>query len=232
MFLRFKRILMNEVDAGSGNGAAPAPTASVEPSQAQGDAITLSKTDLAALVATAAEKAVASAKDSLFAEARRTFTGKQTKTKTDDAPTQTNAPTQIDPFKMRRLDFAMTKTGIAADLTPTQYERAHRDYAAEAPDDAESWIKDYFHGHGKFAPPVTQATAATVTQPVTSTTSQPAKPPVSDRGTPPVSAVPLEEQDIYAMSPGDRDALRRQKGDKWFTDRILDQSKRHTVKLR
>jgi hypothetical protein len=224
---------MTEVDAGSGNGAAVSSTPPVDSQpQAQG-APAISK-EIADVIASTVSKAVADVKDSIFAEARRTFTGKkETKSKTDDVATQANPPAQFDPFKMRKLDFALTKTGIAADLSQTQYERAHRDFASESPDDAESWIKDYFHGHAKFAAPAPQAATAPVTQPVTQTNSQQrTSPPVSDRGSPPVSSTPLEEQDIIAMSPSDREALRRQKGDKWFTDKLLDQSKRHTFKLR
>ena len=228
---QFKRMFMTEVDAGSGNGAVVPPTttapANPQPQAQEAAAAPLTLEALTKVLEDRDQKL----HDKLFAAVRRDggLPKKETKTKTDDAlaPTQP----QLDPFKMRKLDFALTKHGIAAELTQTQYERAHRDFAAEEPGDAESWAKDYFHGHAKFAAPVATAQAAT-------TVSQPATPqprtavPVSDRGSPPVSAVPLEEQKILAMSPSDREALRRQKGDKWYTDKLLEESRTQKFSLR
>ena len=225
---QIKRILMTEVDAGSGNGAVvPSTTtapASPQPQAQEAAAAPLTLEALAKVLEDRDQKL----HDKLFAAVRRDggLPKKETKPKSDDAPTTP----QIDPFKMRKLDFALTKHGIAAELTQTQYERAHRDFAAEAPDDAESWAKDYFHGHAKFAAPVTPAQTAIVSQPAT---PQPRTAvPVSDRGSPPVSAIPLEEQKILAMSPSDREALRRQKGDKWYTDKLLEESRTQKFQLR
>lgn len=228
-----KRHLMTEVDAGSGNGAVvpPTTTAPADPQpQAQGVAAAPLTLETLAKVLEERDQKL---HDRLFAAVRRDggFSKKETKSKSDDAPTPQANP-QIDPFKMRKLDFALTKHGIAAELTQSQYERAHRDFAAESPDDAEAWAKDYFHGHAKFAAPVTQA------QPVTQPVTQPATPqprtavPVSDRGSPPVPTTPLEEQKILSMSPSDREALRRQKGDKWYTDKLLEESKTAKFQLR
>lgn len=230
---QFKRIFMTEVDAGSGNGAVvpPTTTAPADPQpQAQGAAAAPLTLEALAKVLEERDQKL---HDRLFAAVRRDggLPKKETKTKTDDAPAPQANP-QIDPFKMRKLDFALTKHGIAAELTQSQYERAHRDFAAESPDDAESWAKDYFHGHAKFAASVTQ----TQTAPPPVTQSAPAQPrtavPVSDRGSPPVSATPLEEQKILSMSPSDREALRRQKGDKWYTDKLLEESRTQKFQLR
>jgi hypothetical protein len=55
--------------------------------------------------------------------------------------------------------------------------------------------------------------------------------PVSDRGSPPVPRVPLEEQDLMAMSPSDREALLAQKGNKWWHDTLTRQVRDRRFKL-
>ena len=239
MFQRLSRILMNAADQGgaSGNPAAAAPAPAPEnTSQAQGDTLTLSKAELETLVSGAVAKAVGDVKGSIFAEARRVFTeGKPSKGKTSDdtaAPTAQNPATpQLDPLKMRSLDFALNKAGIAAELSQSQYERAHRDYASEAPADVEGWVKDYFHGHAKFAAPVQPASTA---QPATPAAA--AKPiaeqPVSTRGAPPAAKVSMEELHLPTASKADIDAFIKQKGAKVYVETLRRQLKGTPVATR
>lgn len=231
----FKRILMNAADTGgaSGNPAAAAivPAPETVP-QAQGDTVTISKADLEALVSGAVNKAVGEVKGSIYAEARRTFTEGKGKSKpADDAPPKESAPNpapQLDPLKMRGLDFAMTKLGLAPELSQTQYERAHRDFASESPADAEAWLRDYFHGHAKFAPP-----------PVTKTDQQqaapPAKPasehPLSNRGAPAPAQTPIEEIDLWNATDSDRNAFIRTKGVQAYFELLQKQGKGKLVKF-
>jgi hypothetical protein len=56
--------------------------------------------------------------------------------------------------------------------------------------------------------------------------------PVSDRGAPPPAQVPLEEADIVSMSDSDRTALVKQKGLRWYHDKLASQLKGRSVRLR
>lgn len=221
MFQR-NRILMSEADtAGGGNGAAPVVTPETPAPPAAPTPVVPAPIDANAIAT--------QVRDSLFAELRRAgVLGKQPKPKDGDPPpTPVATPPQFDPFAMRKLDFALNKIGIAADLNQSQYERAHRDFATESPVDAESWAKDYFHGFRSAAP---QPIAAAAAAPAPKTPQNPQ--PASDRGSPPPSAVPLAEADLWTMSDSDRAALIREKGIKWYTDRLKAQGKGRTVSLR
>lgn len=226
-----KRILMNAADQGgaSGNPAIAAPaSAPVEVPQAQGDTVTISKVDLEALVSGAVTKAVGEVKGSIYAEARRTFTEGKKPAKSDEVPDKTGiAQPQIDPFKMRGLDFALNKLGLSPDLNQTQYERAHRDFASDSPADAEAWARDYFHGHAKLATPAPAqpATPAATPKPI-------AEQPVSSRGTPPSGKVSMEELDLPSASDADRQSFIKQKGMKVYVDTLRRQLKGRTATTR
>lgn len=222
------RILMNAADSSPGNGA-PAPDLTATPAdapQAQGAPNAVSLEDFNSLKSTLSE--LAKSVNSLHAADRRSREGKPAAPK----DSKDGNPPQLDALKLRALDRSLAKAGIAAELSATQYERAERAFAAEAPEDVEGWVADYFKGFG--AKP---AAPAPVTQPVVA--AQPAaqpKPqnerPVSDRGAPPPSQVPLEEADIVTMSDSDRNALIKQKGPKWFRDQLTKQLKGRPVVLR
>jgi hypothetical protein len=173
-------------------------------------------------------------RDSIFAEARRTFTEKRTKTKDDAAPAtaqNSSTPSAIDGATERRmmrdLDRHLTKLGLADKISPTQYARAERDLLAEYANvnDVGSWVKDYFEGYGA-AP--TAAAPSSTTQPQQTAPRQSApqnERPVTDRGAPPASNSPLAEQDLYSMSDSDRLALIREKGPVWFREKLNRDSK-------
>lgn len=229
---QFKRILMNAVDTAgaSGNGAAPTVTTPVDVPQAQGDTVTLSKTELEALVSGAVAKAVGEVKGSIYAEARRTFTeGKKPASKTDDQPDKAPvAAPAIDPFKMRTLDFALGKLGISTELNQTQYERAHRDYASDSPADAEAWARDYFHGHARLAAHAQPAQPATPAAPAKPATEI----PLSGRGgSPPAATANMEELHLPSASDADRQAFIAKKGMKVYVQTLQRQLKGTTVQL-
>lgn len=236
MLHNLSRILMAEADASGGNGAVSnAPAPAVDVPQAQGDAVTMARADLDALVASAVEQGIAKAKDSIFAEARRTFTQSKNKPapSANDAPAPQSAATpQVDPLKMRKLDRALNKAGLATRLTDSQYQRAEKAFASEDPDDAEAWVADYFNGFGA-APTPTPAPTAAPAAPAPSPSAQPLNPhPVSDRGSPPPSRVPLHEADLWTMSESDRAALIREKGIAWYTAKLKEQGKGRSIRLR
>lgn len=230
MFQNLKRILMNEADAGGGNGAAvPAtPAEPVSVPQAQGDTVTISKADLAALVAAEATKAVTAVKDSIYAEARRTFTGsKEKKPKTDDPAPTTAAPMSATEERsyLRGLDRYIATKGLKP--TASQYERAERALLGERPENVEAWASDYFDGYGG---------AQTSTQPVQAQTAPAPKPvsehPISNRGAPPPAQTPIEEMDLWTATDSDRAAFARTKGVKAYVDTLKKQGKGRPVRIR
>lgn len=169
-------------------------------------------------------------RDGIFADLRKAGVfGKQPKPTTKpvdgDVVTAPSTP-QLDPLKLRALDRSLTKAGLAAELSQSQYERAERAFAAEAPDDVDCWVQDYFHGW-KARP--TPTPNQTVQQPV------PAKPtnarPDSDRGAP-AQQVPLVEADLVTMSESDRSALIREKGLPWFKGQLAKQLKGRAISTR
>jgi hypothetical protein len=236
-----KRILMNAADQGGGAAAppaggnappaapAPAPApASVQP-QANGAIVSLDPASIAAIVTTV--------KNSVFAEARRAgmLPGEKPKATATEggAPAATPGP---DLSKLRSLDRVLGRTGLATSISEMQYARLERDYIAETPDNVEDWVKAYFPG-SSGSPATPQAPASPAAQPAASPAAQ-SQPqpqnaqPVSDRGSPPVPRAPLEEQSLLTMSPSDRDAVRRLKGDGWFSDTLHRQLRDGNVRFR
>lgn len=189
----------------------------------------MSKVELDAAIAAAAAKAVADAKDSIFAEARRTFTAtnKSKPGKSDDGTS--GAPAALTSTEertyLRGLDRTIAQLGIKPNTA--QYARAERDLLNDRPDNVDGWAKDYFEGWG--AGTQTQPTAPVVVP----TQAQPPKPtnerPASDRGSPPPSQVPLVEQDLVSMSESDRRALIKEKGNGWYVKQLQQQLKGRRV---
>ena len=219
-----KRILMNAVDASPGNsaGAAPADVPAADVPQAQGAPV-ITK-EVADAIASAVTSAVGGIKDSIFAEARRTFTAtKQTKTKDDGAPTPVSAGAAPDPLKLRSLDRELSKVGLASRLTDAQYQRAEKAFAAEDPADTGAWVADYFNGF------TAASSTATPAAPVAATQAAPAQPtnaqPASSRGAPPAPQVPLDEMNVWTMSVADRDAFIAKHGTKKYLEKARQQGK-------
>lgn len=226
----FKRILMAEADASGGNGA-PAPVAAPSdvPAPASGAALSITQDAFDAAIAAAVDKGFAKARDSFHAEARRVAAAPKAKTNAADPPP--TASPQPDPIKLRKLDRAINSAGVK--LTDFAYELAEQAWMSSGDDsDPVAWVKGFSDRLGISASPA--ATPAPTPSPTNVTPATPARnaAPVSDRGSPPVSAVPLEDQNVLSMSPTDREALRKLKGDKWFTDRVNEQLKGHRVQLR
>jgi hypothetical protein len=218
MFLRIKRHLMAEADQGgsSGNPAAPAPAPAPENvPQAQGaPAITKEISDY---IQSEMAKREAVMRDTVFAEARRTFTEKRNKPKDESPSPATTAPQQIDPHEERRVlrdfDRTVTRLGLHDKVSSAQWTRAEKALLAERPDDVTSWVKDYFEGFGSAAPqaPAPQAPTQPVTQPAPAAAAH-CRIPVSDRGSPPVICRPSRSRRSSRCRPADRDALRKSEG--------------------
>lgn len=221
-----QRILMNAADASPGGGPAtssnstpaPAPNPSPTP-QAQGDGQPLTldgvKPVLMQLV-----------RDALNADARRSGSGKQPQPKPKN--NGASAPT-FDGARYRELDRAVTRAGMAETLSGTAYRRLERAFADENPEDAESWVADYFAGLGVAkSKPTTTATNTTAT---TAVTAAPTTPPVSDRGAPPAVQAPLEERDLTTLSAADRAALIQSKGLDWYVKTLARQQAGKRIKF-
>lgn len=198
----------------------PPPTDAIEaqPSaepQAQGAAPAF---DLDAFAAKVAEQT----RNSMFAELRKAgVLGKQPKSV--EAPANVGpAPAQPDLSRLRQFDRAIARTGQS--LQDAAVARMESAFLAEAPTDADAWVRDYLGSFGVAAPP---------TQPPTHNATAPARvgPPASDGGAPPPSRIPLEQQDILRMSEGDRAALVKQIGPAEFSRRLLAQASGKTYRI-
>ncbi len=232
----FKRILMNQADASPGNGAVP-PTAAVPTDalpQAQGGSpITMTKEALDAALASAAEMAAKKVSDSFYAERRRASEGKGERPNGKPDTKNENASSGDDPSSLLALRDSFDDATSEMKLTKGQKQLLREAVMSKRPSDVDGFVSDFATRAGwgsQSASPV-----APVSQPAAiaaNATPQRNAAPVSDRGSPPVSAVPLEDQSVLSMSPSDRDALRKQKGEKWFTDKVIADSKTQTFKLR
>lgn len=235
MFLRIKRYLMAEADQGgaSGNPAAPVAPAEANVSQAQGAPV-ISK-EVSDYIQSEIAKGVRAERDSIFAEARRTFTEKR-KTKDEAPPANPSAPAAIDPHEERRVlrdfDRTMSRLGLHEAVEPRQWERAEKALLAERPDDVSSWVADYFKGFGKSpaAAPVAPLAPASQAAPVVP------KPgndhPESNRGGSPPVRSPLVEADVMTMSDSDRAALIKEKGYRWYSQQLTKQLAGKLVQVR
>lgn len=214
------RILMSEVDASSGNGA-------VVPSVVNPPSESAAPVPTAPAGGVDVDAIATKVRDSLFAELRRA--GMFEKQKPAPAPAKSgespSANAQPDPLKLRSLDRALTKSGLATRLSDSQYQRAEKAFAAEDPPDVEGWVRDYFDGFGAPNP-----------SPVTQPAPQPAQPlnarPASDRGSPPPPQVPLYEQKLRDLSEADRNALLKEKGPQWYRTKLAADLKGQPIKLR
>ena len=202
MFINLKRILMAEVDAGGGAIVpVPAPAPQENVSQAQGAPV-ITK-EIADVIASTVAKAVAEQRDSIFAEARRTFTEKKSAKQPlpQSDPATPNLAPVMDASTERRMtrdfDRSLTRLGIAERLNTSQIARAEKMLLEERPDDVGQWVKDYFDGY---------ASAPAAPVPASQSVAAPQRPahdlPVSDRGAPPASKVALADQNIYKLSDG------------------------------
>lgn len=221
------RILLNEVGSSPGSGAAPpanstpAPAPAPAPSPAQPQQLSAEAT-----------KAIADqVRDGVFAELRRSgvLTEKKAQTKAPENGTSPNAPPAMDPSKLRALDRAVARAGHADRISSAAYERLERAFVAEAPEDTEAWVKEYFSA---FTGPAQPAQS----QPTTAPTGTPPAPtnqrPDSDRGGTPPPKVPAEEADLVKMSDADRAAIIKEKGLSWYRTQLAKQLKGRPITFR
>lgn len=218
-----KRILLNAADLSPGNGAPVAPAIVVDP--AEPAAPTPAATPTVDAKAIAAE-----VRDSLFAELRRA--GILEKSKVPAAPkSPDSAGVAADPLKLRALDRALTRTGLADKLSDTQYRRAERDFVAEDPSDADTWAKDYFHGFS--GSPATVQPAVSASQPAIAPPAQtPSGPPQSNRGAPPAAKVSLDETPFHKWPQSDRDAYLKEKGSVAYRTKLNESLKGMPINFR
>jgi len=236
---QLKRILMSAVDSGGSGGGNPAPdpaapaTPPTNVPQAQGAAISMTQEQLTALVANAATKAVNDAKDSIFAEARRTFTAaKPTGKPASSSPAAPQEPVAMSATEERMLLRSFDRGVSQLGFTPTaqQYQRAERDLLADRPEQVDVWLKDYFAGYAAAAAPAQPAAVPNVTP------AQPPAPPVgqpaSNRGTPPAPNTSLELKQFRSWPEADRQAYLRDKGPAAYTKALHDSLKGQPIALR
>jgi hypothetical protein len=230
---QIKRILMSAVDAGGGGNSAPAdPPVEAPPAPApgaSGPSITLTQAELDAKIASVAESAFARARDSFYAEARRVAAPKQSApTKTKDDPSAAITP---DPIRLRSLDRALNKAGLATKLSDSQYQRAEKAFAAEDPPDVEMWIKDYFDGFGSAPAPA--AAPVAVPTPAAQPPAQPTNAhPASNRGAPPAPNTSLVMSDFARWPVTDQLAYLKEKGAIAYREARNNSLKGRAVKLR
>jgi hypothetical protein len=258
MFQHFKRILMQAVDAGGAGGgtgappaqpstpaAAPAPPAApVTPSPAPAPG--------APAAATLAPELARAVENSVNAALRRAgVLGPNGATPQVQPPAATAAGTapQPDLVQLRALDRALTATGRGAALDEAAYRRLERDFSAEQPPDARTWVDAYFRGFGivqtagqpapaAATPPAgapttpPAATPPAAGAPVPAGTQPPTTQPVSNAGGPPAPREQLEGIDLIGASVADREHLLKTKGIKWYTDTMEQQLRNKRVSVR
>lgn len=208
------RILRNQADGSPGGGTPPpasaAPAGQPAP-QASGAAPALDTAQVEALAAALLPKL----KDGVFAEARRAgLLGKKPASGegTAEAPRPTSTTVNFRP-----LDRAIATSG--RQLNEAAYNRIEKAFAEEQPENATSWLADYFGGLGAPAP----AAPATTQQQSAATTGN--TPPVTQRGTPPAPQVPIEERPIMSMSDEDRQHFIDTKGVRAYVEKLNREKK-------
>lgn len=249
--MHLKRIFMNTVGANGaspGSGQAPGtPPAQQQSAPAGGGVPTGSQPQpqsaptpqaqgAATLPADAIDTIVAKVTDGVFATLRRAGVLKQQPqpkptTQPGDAGTaaQAAAPT-VDVMRMRALDRAVTRAGMADRLDGAAYTRLERAFVEEAPDDVDGWVGGYFRGMG-----VQQQAAQQQPQPQPQNGAAPQPNnahPASDRGSPPAPKVAPEDVDLIKMSDADRKALVRDKGLGWYWENLMKQLRGRKVTTR
>jgi len=206
-----QRILMQEADGSPGSGSNPSAPAPTEP-QAQGAAAN-------AGAPTVDVAAIASAvRDAVFADLRRSGVLGKEKPKAKDEP----APQA----NLRALDRAVARHPHAPKLNDAAYSRLERAFADESPSDAGLWLKDYFEGMG-----IAESATPAVTVTATPAPLQRNGPPLNG-GTPPAPKPDLENTPILDLSQADRDHLIKLKGPKWYLDKLAEQNRGKSVRLR
>lgn len=226
MFARLTRILMTAVEASPGSGAPPAAAPS-----SPGSAPTQAPASGAApAIDSATEEAlIKRGRDAAYAELRRSGALKRSAIEAIEGPPKQTAATNghapaADLSTLRRLDRALTRGGrtIGNDRA---YDRLEKAFVAEAPDDADAWLKEYFEGLGVPAV-VSSATAApTTNQPRTAL-------PTSNAGAPHVEAPAVADLDFASMTRQDVERILKEKGLGWYNTKFREYMKGRKVSIR
>jgi hypothetical protein len=262
-FSHIKRILMQAVDANGAGGGTGAPPAQPSTPPAAAPAPAAPPTPPAAPApgappaATLAPELARAVENSVNAALRRAGVLGQNGTPPQAAAAAALAPAtpaqpQPDISQLRALDRALTATGRAAALDETAYRRLERDFVAEQPPDARTWVDSYFRGFGIVqmagtpapaaaptppsapapnTPPATQPPPAAAA-PAGTQQPQPNGQPASNAGGPPAPQQHLEDIDLIGASEADRKHLLQTKGLKWYTDTYERQLRDRRVKVR
>lgn len=208
-------------------GEAPAAQPAATPPPAPAPATPMfSEADVQRIASEAAAKAAKAAHDAAFAEARRTFQGKQSKdpkppkqeAQADTPPAPQPEPQGIDHRKLRVFDRATAKLGLS-DAAISRMERA---FEAENPDDVTGWVTDYVNDLGLKPPqpvapvampsqpavtpnvnPQTQQNQAAASPPSSSTPAPKPVPAAAPAATPPLVDLPIDPSKWTAQQQAD-----------------------------
>lgn len=195
------RILMNEADGSSGNGApaaapaAPAPAAEPTAQPLDVDAIVARITGV---LEKKIEATVESKHNAAFAKLR-----KDGQLKKDEPTTPAPSPSpaaaglsMADVEAMLERERVITRVATEHKLSDAQVKRMKNLLSAEKPEDVSTWVSSFVTDMG-FVRPTTD-TSTTITAPVQ---PQPSGPPLSDKGSPAPGGVVNWERE-FAENPG------------------------------
>lgn len=225
---RIWRHLMNEADGGPATGVQPQAGAPAPKPQAQGAAPTIDDATRRSLVE--------EAKNSLFAELRRTGALKKSVERAIDGNgTQVQQPpgeqdaARPDPTAFRSFDRAMARAGFADKLSDAQYKRVERAFLEERPHDVEAWTKDYFAGF-TAAP---QQAPTTNGSPTTLNAARSER-PASDQGAPGRTETPMQEINLIdgSATASDVDRIVARHGVHGLKDMLTRQLRNARVRVR
>lgn len=227
---KFKRIFMNEVDAGSGNGAQPAPATPAQPAAqpaSEAPSIDAIKSTVGEMLA-GFRAELTTWKNGFFADARKAGVLK----KEEGPPPSTPAPqpaaapaptglTAADVQQMLERDRVLTRAEIEHKLTPAQAKRMRAMLEAERPDDVSGWVSAFMTDMGLVRtqdqqPPVTPQQPAV----------QPNTAPVSDKGSPAPGTASSWQRELaerpLSMSAAARAAMDAELGERVARQKRID----------
>lgn len=179
------------------------------------------------------DAAVKRATDAAWAEARRTFEGKQKPTGGQPPPTPPAAapPQAPDVSSEYARHRAFDRTIGKFELSEKAQELVEREFASSKTPDPIAWLNERAEAYGWKRLGATPAPAP-AGQPATPPPAVLSGPPVTSRGTPPPAAAPTDDTPILSMSHADREALRVKIGDVAFADRHLKELVARNTKVR
>lgn len=174
-----KRILMNEADGGSGNGAqlaapAPAPTAAPTAPE-QPPAVTIDQ------VKGLMTEMLGGFKNAVFADLRKSGALKKDETP-QPQPAAAPASTGLTAAEVQQMidrRDAVTRAEVELKLKPETVKRMRAMVEAEKPDDPGAWVSSFVTDMG-----LVRATETATQAPAPAPVAVPSAAPVSDKGSP------------------------------------------------